>query len=455
MTKILIVDDEAMMRMVAKRILSEQYQILTASSGAEALEVYEREKPELVLSDILMPEMSGFELQEKLYSRYGDHIKIMFMTADESQETADTSQRSGAVDFIRKPFQPNSLLRRVEQLLGDSFTTSNDDPTVDALTGLPARDGVGDQLRAACLECRGTLMIMDIDCLKLVNDIYGTNIGDILLQGFAEIVRANTRSGDIIGRLSGDEFITFIKNVTDENAISSITRRINDGLIGYAHELMGEAMSIPLGVSTGAVYVPENGTNYDALFRAADNALLSVKQRGKHGHAVYKKVAEVPPVMSMEAAGEDDGGLRRFTQMFGELQPHSGAFFIKPESFDYLFQFLMRYTITYHRTACKLLFSISPKSPNVDVNCFAEAISCFGDTISAMLRKSDLIAQVEENEYLLFLPEISEPDANKLVSRLLKGWEAKAFSATVNVEYEMEMVNGDSDEDAADRRSTD
>lgn len=452
MTKILIVDDEAMMRMVAKRILSEQYLILTASSGAEALDVYEREKPELILSDILMPEMSGFELQEKLYARYGENIKIMFMTADESQETADTSQRSGAVDFIRKPFQPNSLLRRVEQLLGDSFTTSGDDPTVDALTGLPAKDGVSEQLRTACAECRGTLMIMDIDCLKLVNEIYGTNIGDILLQGFAEIIRANTRSGDIIGRLSGDEFITFIKNVTDENAISSITRRINDGLVDYAHELMGEAMSIPLGVSTGAVYAPENGTNYDELFKAADNALLSVKQHGKHGHAVYKKK---PPVMSMETPGADDGGLHRFTQMFGELQPRTGAFFIKPESFDYLYQFLMRYTITYHRTACKLLFTITPKSPNVDVNCFAEAISAFGDSISSQLRKSDLIAQVEENEYLLFLPEISEPDANKLVTRLLKGWETKGFAATVNIEYEMEMVNGDSDDEIVERRNTD
>ncbi len=446
MTKILIVDDEAMMRMVAKRILSEQYEILTASSGKEALEVYEKEKPSLVLSDILMPEMSGFEMHDKLRSKYGD-IRIMFMTADESQAAADESQNRGAVGFVRKPFQPNLLLRRVEQLLGDSVASPDEDNS-DPLTGLPSKDGLRALMIKACNEKSGTLMILDIDCFKLVNDIYGRNIGDILLQGFAEIIRANTRSGDIIGRISNDEFVTFINRVSDEKAISSITNRINNGLVDYAHELMGEAMSIPLGVSVGAVYVPDSPCDYDELFNSADKALYSVKQSGKHGHAVYK---------NQQDEELDDGGLQRFSQMFGEVQPHNGAFLIKPESFDYLYQFLIRYTITYHRTACKLLFTIVPKSPNLDANCYAEAITAFGDQISSMLRKSDLIAQVQDNQYLLLLPEITEPNADKLIERLMHGWENKGFSATVVVQYEKEMIDGDSDDvdDYADRRSTD
>ena len=448
MTKILIVDDEAMMRMVAKRILSEQYEILTASSGKEAIQIYEKEKPALILSDILMPEMSGFEMHDKLRSMYGD-LCIMFMTADESQTTADESQNRGAVGFIRKPFQPNILLRRVEQLLGDSVNAPEADTSnSDALTGLPTKDGLRELMIKACNEKSGTLMILDIDCFKLVNDIYGHNIGDILLQGFAEIIRANTRFGDIIGRVSNDEFVTFINHVSDEKAISSITSRINNGLVDYAHELMGEAMSIPLGVSVGAVYVPDSPCDYDELFNSADKALYSVKQSGKHGHAVYR---------NQQDEELDDGGLQRFSQMFGEVQPHNGAFLIKPESFDYLYQFLIRYTITYHRTACKLLFTVVPKSPNLDSNCYAEAITAFGDQISSMLRKSDLIAQVQDNQYLLLLPEITESNADKLIERLMRGWETKGFAATVVVQYEKEMIDGDADDmdDIADRRSTD
>lgn len=447
MTRILIVDDEAMMRMVAKRILSEQYEVITASSGKEAIEIFERERPALILSDILMPEMSGFEMHDKLRSMYGD-LRIMFMTADESQTTADESQNRGAVGFIRKPFQPNLLLRRVEQLLGDSVDAPADDDSSDPLTGLPTREGLRSLMIKECNEKSGTLMILDIDCFKLVNDIYGRNIGDILLQGFAEIIRANTRSGDIIGRVSNDEFVTFINYVSDEKAISSISNRINKGLVDYAHELMGEAMSIPLGVSVGAVYVPDSACDYDELFNSADKALFSVKQSGKHGHAVYK---------NQQDEELNDGGLQRFSQMFGEVQPHNGAFLIKPESFDYLYQFLIRYTITYHRTACKLLFTIMPKSPNLDTNCYAEAITAFGDQISSMLRKSDLIAQVQDNQYLLLLPEITEPNADKLIERLMRGWESKGFAATVIVQYEKEMIDGDSDDvdDFADRRSTD
>ena len=449
MTKILIVDDEAMMRMVAKRILSGQYEILTASSGAEAMDVYERERPALILSDILMPEMSGFELHDKLCSQYGDDLRVMFMTADESQAAVDETQYRGAVGFIRKPFQPNALLRRVEQLLGDRVTVNSAEDSSDSLTGLPTKDVLEKLMIQTCREKSGTLMILDIDCFKLVNEIYGRNIGDILLQGFAEIIRANTRSGDIIGRITNDEFVAFLNHVSDEKAISSISSRINKGLVDYAHELMGEAMSIPLGVSVGAVYVPDSPCEYEELFNSADKALYSVKRSGKHGHAVYRNQNSDPNL--------DDGGLQRFSQMYGEVQPHNGAFLIKPESFDYLYQFLIRYTITYHREACKLLFTILPKSPNLDANCYAEAITAFGDQISAMLRKSDLIAQVQDNQYLLLLPEITEPNADKLIERLLRGWETKAFSATVNVQFEKEMIDGDSDDDDAfaPRRSTD
>ena len=339
------------------------------------------------------------------------------------------------------------LLRRVESILNPQNAAAVDDNASDPLTGLAGRERVTEQLREACQNSRGTLMLMNIDCFKEVNEIYGRNIGDMLLQGFAEIIRSNIRGGDILGRIDSDEFITFINHVTDSNAISSITGRINKGLIDYAHELMGEAMSIPLGVSTGAV-VTDDSTSFDDMLRAAEKTLENVKQSGTHGHAVYNKKPQKQGTVT------SDGGLQRFSQLFGERDPHTGAFFIRPESFDYLYQFLMRYTITYHRTACKLLFIIEPKSPNVDAHCLHEAVTAFGQTISSQLRKSDLIAQVEENQYLLFLPEISDPDADKLIARLLRSWETKAYAATVVVSCEKEMVDGDF-ESGSDRRSTD
>ncbi len=113
MKKILIVDDEPMMLMIAKRVLSAEFTVVTAGDGASGIELYGAEKPDLVLSDLLMPEMTGVEMHEQLTARYGGNIPIMYMTADES----DLSILAGA-PYIKKPFKPADLLGRVKEIIG-------------------------------------------------------------------------------------------------------------------------------------------------------------------------------------------------------------------------------------------------------------------------------------------------------------------------------------------------
>ena len=94
---------------VTEKILSERYEVLTASSGEEALEIYDREKPALVLSDLLMPGMNGFEMHEALQKKYGGKIPIMYMTADDADDLEGKGFDMGAMDFIRKPFRADVL----------------------------------------------------------------------------------------------------------------------------------------------------------------------------------------------------------------------------------------------------------------------------------------------------------------------------------------------------------
>ena len=137
MTKILVVDDEEMMRMVTKKILSSKYEVLTASSGAEALEIYEKERPSLVLTDLLMPGMTGFELYEELRRRYNANIPIMYMTADDDGELEGKGFDKGAADFIRKPFRADVLLRRIENIQSniEQIQDLREEATIDKLTG--------------------------------------------------------------------------------------------------------------------------------------------------------------------------------------------------------------------------------------------------------------------------------------------------------------------------------
>ena len=117
MGKILIVDDEKMMQMLAKRILLPHYDVIVASSGEEAIKLYAREMPDMVLSDLLMPNMSGYELLGELKRIHGRDIPIMFMTADDSEESESKGFETGAMDYIRKPFKADVLLRRVENIM--------------------------------------------------------------------------------------------------------------------------------------------------------------------------------------------------------------------------------------------------------------------------------------------------------------------------------------------------
>lgn len=109
MKKILIVDDEKIFLMMTERILSSTYSTVCASSGEEAVKVYRRERPDMVLSDLRMPGMTGYELKQKLQDEFGEQIPFMFMTADTAEEAESRGFDLGAMDFVQKPFRADIL----------------------------------------------------------------------------------------------------------------------------------------------------------------------------------------------------------------------------------------------------------------------------------------------------------------------------------------------------------
>ena len=113
MKKILIVDDEPMMLKITARALKDHYETILASSGSEALKLFEEGMPDLVISDLKMPEMSGYELKKALMEKGGEKVPFIFMSADETDESESIGRELGAADFIRKPVKGDVLLERV------------------------------------------------------------------------------------------------------------------------------------------------------------------------------------------------------------------------------------------------------------------------------------------------------------------------------------------------------
>ncbi len=435
MKKVLIVDDMEVTREMAAYMLSSQYVTVCAASGQEAIDLYRTERPDMVLSDFHMPGMSGLDLQLALQKEYNTTIPFMFMTADKNEETETKGLDQGAMDFIRKPFNPDVLLRRIGNIMQtvDQINGLKKHASIDSLTGLLNKSSSEEELTAICRNATGALMMIDLDSFKLVNDIHGHAMGDKVLMTFADIIRAAVRPTDLVGRLGGDEFIAFCHGMLDEAGIAHKSEFINQRLVAAAKDLMGEDMNIPLGASIGCALVPQEGTNFKEVFKKADKALYIVKQNGKHGYKVFSEHHE-----SETEADSHSASISHVEMILGERNQGEGALALPFESFRALYRFLCRTILIYEKPACILLFSLEKgESPSLPISKAAEELY---DTIQKTLRKGDAVTQNGKNQILVLLTNTAYPELEHAVVRIRRNWKETPAGSEYSFNYEWSVL---------------
>ena len=427
---IAVVDDDVTNLNIAGQILSKNKMRVSAmKSGAALLKFMQDNRPDLILLDIAMPQMDGFEVLEKLrgYEKENSlsETPVIFLTADTDTATENRGFEMGVSDFIRKPFDPQILLKRIGNAVDkqEQINRSKEDATIDKLTGFLNKAAANEKLTVLCREKRGVLMMIDLDSFKLVNDIYGHEMGDKVLVSFAGCVKGSVPDA-VYGRIGGDEFIVFAYDMHTAEEVSSFTKALNDEFSTEAKMLMGSDMEIPLGASVGAVFVPEHGTDYVELFKTADKLLYTVKQNGKHGHAVYGEHT---------AEEEQISGIREISMLLEERNIPNCALRLERESFMYVYRFVLRYLLRYHNTACKILFTVQPDEDAPD-----EIVEEFGEHVKNSLRKSDLMMKTGRDQYFVLLPEVKEESVVSTAERVISDWKIKHSDITVT--YETEIV---------------
>ena len=445
--------------MMTENILATQYVTVCASSGKEAIEMYRKERPDMVLSDLRMPGMSGYELQLTLQEEYHTIIPFMFMTADPNEETESKGFDNGAMDFIRKPFRPDVLLRRIANILQtvEQIQGLKKHASTDALTGLLNKASSEEELKSVCRTSNGALMMIDLDSFKLVNDIHGHAMGDKILIAFADIIRSAVRPGDLLGRMGGDEFIAFCYGLNDETVIATKTEFINERLVEAAKKLMGEDMNIPLGASIGCVFVPAEGNDFADLYKKADKALYNVKQNGKHGYGIYSRTQQLN---EMEIS--DVTNLSNIELILEERNQKEEAAVLGLENFRAIYRFLRRVTRDGRMADCILLLSLLPKG--VDLHEFqeseetaelseeeqaqkaelqalmSEAGEAFLEVLKTTLRRSDTITQSSNNQFVIILYDIRYENVHLVIERLERNWQHSYFHDKVSYTYEYDLI---------------
>ena len=437
MKKILIVDDMMVSLMMTENMLAEHYKTFCASSGEEAMKIYRQELPDMVLSDLRMPGMSGYELQIQLQEEYHEVIPFMFMTADHNEETESKGFDNGAMDFIRKPFRPDVLLRRVANILQtvDQIKGLKKNASTDQLTGLLNKVSSQIELSKLCKKSIGALMMIDLDSFKLVNDIHGHAMGDQILINFADILRSAVRPTDILGRMGGDEFVAFCQGTQDEQSIAAKSKFINERILEAAKRLMGEDMNIPLGASIGCVFVPMGGTDFAELYQKADKALYGVKQNGKHGYGIFSE--------DNEEEGVETNGLANIEQIemiLSERGSDDGAFILPFESFRTVYRFLKRTRGLYSKTTCLVVFSIvRHKEGNANLKDAAEQ---FTSVLKSTLRQGDAVTQNGNNQFFVLLTNTDAYyNVTRAVQRVSDAWDKMDACTYFTFDYEWKVMD--------------
>jgi diguanylate cyclase (GGDEF)-like protein len=227
MSKILVVDDEPLIvEMVEETLLGEGYEVVKAFSGEQALEKIEQELPDLVILDLMLPGMDGYEVcrQMQKEARF-QHIPVIMLTAKTAIPDRVTGYEKGADDYITKPFEPDELLIRVRAQLQH---LRRDD--LSELTGLPGNKAAQIEIseRTSDPDSEWSIIYADIDHFTAYNEVYSFTEGDELIRQAADCLRRATQEvgndDDFVGHLSGDDFV--ILTTPDKSA--SITKRASE-----------------------------------------------------------------------------------------------------------------------------------------------------------------------------------------------------------------------------------
>ncbi len=295
--RVLIVEDVRLNAQILVNVLQDEYDVAVAYNGIEALEMVKEQMPDLILLDIIMPEMDGYAVCEQLQNDVKTRdIPILFLTALEGDQNEAYGLELGAMDYIRKPFNVpivrakirNHLeLKRYKDLL-------KRDSRIDGLTRVPNRRRfdeayVEERLRAKRAKTPLSVLMIDLDLFKRYNDTYGHLQGDDVLKLVAKTLYRNLqRPGDLLARWGGEEFVALLPD-TDQAGAKNVAEKLRAAVAQLAieHEAstVAPVVTISVGVATSLVAKPKT---YDKLLHWADEAVYRAKHLGRNQVVCYE-----------------------------------------------------------------------------------------------------------------------------------------------------------------------
>jgi len=320
--KILVVDDDQNVRVLTRQCLeAENMVVLEAANGFEAIDIFVKERPDLVFLDVEMPGMNGLEACQRIREMpQGESIPIMIVTGSDDRKSIDDGFEAGATQYKTKPVNWSLLGRDVQYMLraSNAFNSLKRQEDrlrylayYDPLTSLPNRRSFNEQLsrllkRSQRHKTSAALLFIDLDHFKRINDSIGHARGDSLLVEIAKRLTTELREEDAINyfsessaeerldsdgateiaRLGGDEFTVVLSDVSDVADIEKVARRILNRL---SEPIALQSHNPVVTPSIGIALYPQDGKDPDTLIRNADTAMYVAKAEGRACYRFYNE----------------------------------------------------------------------------------------------------------------------------------------------------------------------
>jgi len=308
--KVLIVDDSPTIRTALRGLVEKMgHSVIEVEDGSEALQSYRRDRPDLVLIDVMMPVMDGYEAARQMREiRPDEWVPIIFLSSKEADQDLDRAIEAGGDDYLVKPVSFVVLnakiraLQRIESTRVKLLETSRELAAAnrelenlsrqDSLTGIANRryfdSYLLSEIRRASRDREPlSLILADVDNFKAFNDCYGHQAGDDCLRHVATALKSvGKRPADLAARYGGEEFAMVLPGTTVEGAVDvakSLVRVIEGMSIPHARSGVSNTVSLSQGIAS---MIPVHETKPESIIELADQALYQAKQQGRNRYVI-------------------------------------------------------------------------------------------------------------------------------------------------------------------------
>lgn len=298
--QILVADDSKTNLAVIKiALLKLGHEVIAATSGEEAIEFFQRQRPDLIILDVMMEGIDGFECARRIRAISSDYwIPIIFLSANVDDTSIAKGIDAGGDDYLFKPFSEVTLaakikaMERISDMRQRLFETTQKlylISSTDVLTGIYNRLQFNRTMKEIILAAERyhymiALLFIDLDDFKNANDNFGHHIGDLLLIEVARRLKNCIRANDFLARLGGDEFAIILGEINNVEEAGNIAQKI---ILSVSDDYNIENNNIRIGASIGIAFYPLSATNQEDLIINADIAMYHAKSSGRNNFQYF------------------------------------------------------------------------------------------------------------------------------------------------------------------------